>query len=62
MDEQYIISIVAIVLSVGGTALAVVNHTRIRSVCCGKRLEVSLDVDRTHPSPTVVPELRDTKI
>jgi hypothetical protein len=55
MDEQYIMSIVAIVLSVGGTALAVVNHTRIKSVCCGKRLEVSLDVDRTHPSPTVAP-------
>jgi hypothetical protein len=52
MDEQSILSIVAIVLSVGGTALAVINHTRIKSMCCGKKIEVSLDVDRTQPSPT----------
>ena len=51
MDEQSILSIVAIVLSVGGTALAVINHTRVKSMCCGKKIEVSLDVDRTHPSP-----------
>lgn len=51
MDEQSILSIVAIVLSVGGTALAVINHTRIKSMCCGKKIEVSLDVDRTQPSP-----------
>jgi len=52
MDQQSILSIVAIVVSVGGTALAVVNHTRVRSMCCGKKIEVSLDVDRTQPSPT----------
>ena len=51
MDEQSILSIVAIVLSVGGTALAVINHTRVKSMCCGKKIEVSLDVDRTQPSP-----------
>jgi hypothetical protein len=51
MDQQSILSIVAIVVSVGGTALAVVNHTRVRSMCCGKKIEVSLDVDRTQPSP-----------
>jgi hypothetical protein len=52
MDQQSILSIVAIVLSVGGTALAVINHTRVKSMCCGKKIEVSLDVDRTQPSPT----------
>jgi hypothetical protein len=51
MDQQSILSIVAIVLSVGGTALAVINHTRVKSMCCGKKIEVSLDVDRTQPSP-----------
>jgi hypothetical protein len=50
MDQQSILSIVAIVLSVGGTALAVVNHTRVRSMCCGKKIEVSIDVERTSPT------------
>jgi hypothetical protein len=49
MDTTGILSIVAIVTSVGGTLLALVNHTRVRSICCGKKLEVSLDVEKTTP-------------
>jgi hypothetical protein len=49
MDTTGILSIVAIVTSVGGTLLALVNHTRVRSMCCGKKLEVSLDVEKTTP-------------
>jgi len=49
MDTTGILSIVAIVTSVGGTILALVNHTRVRSMCCGKKLEVSLDVEKTTP-------------
>ena len=45
------LAIVGVVVSVGGSILAVINHTRIRSVCCGNRLEVSLDVDKTSPPP-----------
>jgi len=49
MDTTGILSIVAIVTSVGGTILALVNHTRVRSMFCGKKLEVSLDVEKTTP-------------
>lgn len=49
MDSSGILSIVAIVTSVGGAVLALVNHTRCRSMCCGKKLEVSLDVEKTTP-------------
>jgi len=49
MDSSGILSIVAIVTSVGGAVLALVNHTRVRSMCCGKKLEVSLDVEKTTP-------------
>jgi len=49
MEDTTILSIVAIVISVGGTILGIVNHTRIRSVCCGKKLEISLDVEKTTP-------------
>ena len=49
MDSSGILSIVAIITSVGGAVLALVNHTRCRSMCCGKKLEVSLDVEKTTP-------------
>ena len=48
-----IVAISGMVISVGGAVLAAVNHTRIRSVCCGKKLEVSLDVEKTTPPPSV---------
>lgn len=49
MDNSTIIAIIGLVISVGGTILAVVNHKRIRSNCCGKELQVSLDVENTTP-------------
>ena len=43
-----ILSIVAIVLSVGSAILTAINHTRIRSGCFGKVIELcNLDIDRT---------------
>jgi hypothetical protein len=51
MDQVSILSIVAIVISVGGTVLSVINHKRIKSNCFGKKLEVSLDVENTTPPP-----------
>ena len=47
MDENNILSIVAIVVSVGSAVLGVINHRRIRSHCCGKDLVASLDVEST---------------
>lgn len=52
-DATAILAIVSIVVSVGGSILAVVNHTRIRSVCCGRKLDVSLDVERTTPPSSI---------
>jgi len=43
-------SIIALVISAGGIMLGVVNHKRIRSNCCGKKLEASLDVENTTPT------------
>jgi len=52
MDDNNILSIVAIVLSIAGTIIAAVNHTRIRSACCGRKIEVSLDIEKTSPPPS----------
>jgi len=52
MDNQNsgeVMSIVALVISAGGILLGVINHRRIRSNCCGKRGEASLDIDTTTP-------------
>lgn len=48
-----ILAIVGVVVSVGGSILAVINHTRMRSMCCGKKLEVSFDVEKTTPPGSV---------
>jgi hypothetical protein len=54
MDQGSIMGIVALVVSVGGSVLAVINHKRIRSTCCGAKIESSLDIENTTP-PLVVP-------
>jgi len=53
MDQQTsnILSIIGIVVSVGGALFTVINHKRCRSNCFGKKLELSIDVDQTQPSP-----------
>ena len=49
MDTNTLLSVVAVVVSIGGTILAIINHKRIRSNCFGKKLEVSIDVESTTP-------------
>jgi hypothetical protein len=44
------LAIGSIVISVIGSMVALVNHKRIRSNCCGKRTEVSLDIEETTPT------------
>ena len=51
MDQVSILSVVAIVISVSGTIISVINNKRIKSNCFGKKLEVSLDVENTTPPP-----------
>lgn len=42
-----------IIVTVGGIVFAAVNHKRLRSNCCGRKIDVSIDVEATNPSPTV---------
>lgn len=52
-----ILGLVAIIISVGGSILAVINHTRVRSTCCGKIAEASLDISQTTPPAQVTMKL-----
>jgi hypothetical protein len=56
MDSNNILSISAIVVSIGGAVIAAINHTRIRSACCGRKIEVSLDIEKTTPPPIKAPQ------
>ena len=49
MDESQILSIIALIVSVCGSIIGVVNHRRIRSSCCGTKLEASFDIEKTSP-------------
>ena len=57
MDNQDsgIIAIVGLVLSVGTAVIGAINHKRIRSTCCGKKAEASLDIERVANFAFVTP-------
>ena len=48
-DTSSALAIGSIVISILGSAIAFINHKRIRSNCCGKKTEVSLDIENTTP-------------
>ena len=49
MSAEAITSYVAIAMRVGTAVIGIVNHKRVRSGCCNRRLEVSLDIEATTP-------------
>lgn len=52
MDTNTILSTVAIVVSVSGAIISAINHTRIRSACCGREGTISLDIEKSSPIKT----------
>ena len=55
MDTQTssILGIVAIIVSVGTTIIGIINHKRLRSKCCGRKIELELDIETTKPGVVV---------
>ena len=53
MDNN-VLGIVALVISVVTAIIGAVNHTKIRSACCGRHLEASIDIDKTIQTPPQV--------
>jgi len=56
-ESSGIIAIVGLIISVGGSALAVLNHKRLRSTCCGKKIEASIDIEETTPPTSLPPKI-----
>jgi len=47
MDNTNIMVSISLVLSVLSNIIHVINHSRIRSSCCGKSVEASIDISST---------------
>ena len=56
MDSQTSsgLGIVAIIVSVGTTIVGIINHKRLRSKCCGRKIELEVDIESTK-SGIIVP-------
>ena len=52
LDTGNVLGIFAILVSIGGVIYTAVNHKRFRLKCCGKDLDVSVDVEDTHQTVT----------
>jgi hypothetical protein len=49
MDENNILGIIALVISISGVIFGFINHKRLRSRCNDNKIEASIDVDNTSP-------------
>ena len=49
MNAETVIGLIGFGISVIGIIVTAINHTRIRSNCFGKKLELSIDVEKTTP-------------
>ena len=47
--DSSILSMIAIAVSVLTAVISAINHKRIRSNCCGKIAEASIDIENTTP-------------
>lgn len=51
MDNTGIMAVSGLVISIVGSVIALINHKRVRSHCCGKEIIASIDVENTTPPP-----------
>jgi hypothetical protein len=58
METNGILGVSAVVISLSGVVYTALNHTRVRSVCCGRRIDMSIDIDKTTPPPIRAPQVR----
>jgi len=49
MDTTNILGLIGFGVSILGAVYTAVNHKRVRSRCCGKTLDMSVDVENTTP-------------
>jgi hypothetical protein len=48
-DTTTIIAYSGFLIGLASTIIGVINHKRIRSRCCGTKIETSIDIENTTP-------------
>lgn len=61
-DTGSVLGIISIIISVGGTIYAAINHKRFRCKCCGRDIDVQVDVDSTEARKSVPSEKVDVHV
>jgi hypothetical protein len=56
MDSTQALAISGVVFGVAGTIYGAINHRRVISNCCGRRVELSLDIEPTTPKIREAPK------
>ena len=54
MDSGQALGLTGIIIGLISSFIGLVNHKRIRSSCCGKKIETSFDIDTTTPPSNVL--------
>lgn len=50
MENSNVLSVLAIIISIGTTVVGIINHKKIRSKCCGRELSASVDIEPSTPT------------
>jgi len=61
-NTNSVLSVIALIVSVGGTIIGIINHKRIVSKCCGRKADVSLDIQDTRVEPVSPPKEVKTSV
>ena len=55
MDTGSVLGIIGIVISVVTAIVGAINHTKIRSKCMGKVIDMSIDIEKSSPMEKTLP-------
>ena len=55
MDSNNILSTIAIIISILGIIIGIVNHKEVRSRCCKREASFSIDITSTVPAVPPLP-------
>jgi hypothetical protein len=63
MDEvTQVGGLLGIILTIVGVIYGAVNHKRLRSTCCGRKMDMSIDIESTSPQTVRPLELKPSPV
>ena len=59
MDSSSIIGISGLVISIAGVVYSAINHKHIRTTCCGRVYDISIDIDTNDTTESKAAEKKE---